>query len=186
MNTDDVVGSVIDSLNQQGVPYMIVGSLATNFYCVPRSTQDADIVVQSRLAEVARQVSQGVSGMRFDPQLGFESVTATKKLVLSTQQHDFQIELFELSGDEHDQLRFSRRVQVEILGRTTWIATVEDMIVTKLRWSQHAGREKDIADVRNLIAVQQDRVDWPYVELWSERHGTRTLLDRLRSECTRD
>jgi hypothetical protein len=186
MNTDDVVGAVIDSLNQQGAPYMIVGSLAINFYCVPRSTQDADIVVKSPLVEVARQVSQSVSGMRFDPQLGFESVTATKKLVLTTQQHDFQVELFELSGDEHDQLRFSRRVAVEVLGRKTLIATVEDMIVTKLRWSQHAGREKDMADARNLIAVQQERIDWAYVELWSERHGTRQLLDRLRDECTRD
>jgi hypothetical protein len=183
MNTDDVVGAVIDSLNQQDVAYMIVGSLATNFYCVPRSTQDADIVVQSRLVDVARQVSQGVPRMQFDPQLGFESVTATKKLVLTTQQHDFQIEFFELSGDEHDQLRFSRRVAVEVLGRRASIATVEDMIVTKLRWSQHAGREKDIADARNLIAVQQESVDWPYVESWCERHGTRELLNRLRQEC---
>jgi hypothetical protein len=186
MNTDDVVGAVIDLLNQHGVAYMIVGSLATNFYCVPRSTQDADIVVQSRLVEVARQVSQGVSGMRFDPQMGFESVTATKKLVLSAQQHEFQIELFELSSDEHDQLRFSRRVVVEVLGRRTSIATVEDMIITKLRWSQHAGREKDISDARNLIAVQLDQIDWAYVEQWCERHGTRQLLDRLRSECARD
>jgi predicted nucleotidyltransferase len=184
MNTDDVVRTVIDSLNQQGVSYMIVGSLATNFYCVPRSTQDADIVVQSRLVDVARQVSRGVAGMSFEPQLGFESVTATKKLVLSTQQHDFQIELFELSGDEHDQLRFSRRQQVEVLGCTTWVAAIEDMIVTKLRWSQHVGREKDIADARNLIAVQHDRVDWPYVQIWCERHGTRELLDRLRREGT--
>jgi hypothetical protein len=43
-----------------------------------------------------------------------------------------------------------------------------------------------MADARNLIAVQQERIDWAYVELWSKRHGTRQLLDRLRDECTRD
>jgi hypothetical protein len=63
MNTDDVVGAVIDSLNQQGVPYMIVGSLATNFYCVPRSTQNGDFVVETRLVDVARQVSKNVAGL---------------------------------------------------------------------------------------------------------------------------
>jgi hypothetical protein len=186
MNTDDVVRAVIDSLNQQGVPYMIVGTLATNFYCVPRATQDGDFVVQSQLVEVARHISQNIAGIRFDPQLEFEAVTATKKALLTTEQHGFQIELFELSGDEHDQLRFARRDQVEIMGRTTSIASLEDMIITKLRWSQHEGREKDIADARNLIAVQQDRVDWPYVEQWCDRHGTRYLLDRLRRECARD
>jgi len=25
--------------------------------------------------------------------------------------------------------------------------------------------------------------NWPYVESWCDRHGTRELLDRLRQEC---
>ena len=70
------------------------------------------------------------------------------------------------------------------MDRLVWIATLEDMIITKLRWSQHAGREKDISDARNLIGVQQEHVDWPYVESWCDRHGTRELLERLRHEST--
>jgi hypothetical protein len=64
-----------------------------------------------------------------DPQLGFESVTATKKALLHTEQHDFHIELFELSDDDHDQARFSRRVKIETLGTYAWIATPDDLIV---------------------------------------------------------
>jgi hypothetical protein len=185
MNADEVVSSVIAILNGQNAPYMIVGSLATNFYCVPRSTQDGDFVVHGSLAQLARTISQSSSGLRFDPQLGFESVTATKKIVLHTLEHDFEIELFELSSDEHDQARFARRMHVELLGESAWIATIEDMIVTKLRWAVNAGREKDTADLRNLIAVQQDAIDWPYVEVWCERHDTLELLERLRRECER-
>jgi len=183
MNTDDIVLAVIDYLNQHDVPYMIVGSLATNVYCVPRSTDDGDFVVQSSLAQLARQISQQHTGVRFDPQLSFESVTATTKVVLRAENHGFEVEIFQLSDDEHDQARFSRRIQVETMGRSVWIATLDDMIITKLRWSQHAGREKDISDARNLIGVQYERVDWPYVESWCDRHGTRELLDRLRREC---
>jgi len=183
MNTDDIVFAVIDYLNDHDVPYMIVGSLATNVYCVPRSTEDGDFVVQSKLAPLARQICQQYSDARFDPQLSFESITATNKVVLRTQSHGFEIELFELSDDEHDQTRFSRRVRVETLGRSVWIAGLEDMIITKLRWSQHAGREKDISDARNLIGVQRERIDWPYVESWCDRHGTRAMLDRLRQEA---
>jgi hypothetical protein len=183
MNTDDIVLAVIDYLNEHDVPYMLVGSLTTNVYCVPRSTEDGDIVVQSNLPQLARDISRQSRGIRFDPQLSFESVTATKKVVLRTEGHGFEVEIFQLSDDEHDQIRFSRRVKVETLGRSVWIASLEDMIVTKLRWSQHAGREKDISDARNLIAVQHSRIDWPYVESWCDRHGTRQLLDRLRQEC---
>ena len=183
MNTDAIVLTVIDFLNERNVPYMVVGSLATNVYCSPRSTEDGDFVVQANLAQLAREISAQASGVRFDPQLSFESVTATRKVVLRTEAHGFEVELFALGDDEHDQLRFTRRIQVRTFDRPVWIATLEDMIITKLRWSQHAGREKDISDARNLIAVQRAHIDWPYVESWCDRHGTQELLGRLRQEC---
>jgi hypothetical protein len=182
MNIDDIVFAVIDYLNEHNVPYMLVGSLATNVYCVPRSTEDGDVVVHSNIVQVARQITQTHARVRFDPQLSFESVTATNKVVLRTENHGFEVELFQLSDDEHDQMRFSRRIQVKTMDRLIWIATLEDMIVTKLRWSQHAGREKDISDARNLIGVQRELADWSYVESWCDRHGTRELLERLRRE----
>jgi len=183
MNTDDIVLAVIDFLNEGNLPYMLVGSLATNFYCVPRSTEDGDVVIGSNLTQVARDITHTEKQIRFDPQLSFESVTATKKVVLRIEGHNFEVELFELSSDAHDQARFARRIQVETFDRKVWIASLEDMIVTKLRWARDAGREKDISDARNLIGVHFESVDWPYVESWCERHGTREFLERLKQEA---
>jgi hypothetical protein len=183
MTTEELVQSVLVALNDQQAAYMIVGSLATNFYCVPRATQDADIVVQSSLLSVARTLSDRVPSLWLDPQVQFESVTATNKALLRADDSGFEIELFGLSGDEHDQQRFARRLHVKLLNNPSWVATAEDMIITKLRWCLHAGREKDVADARNLIAVQAELIDWPYVEHWCDRHGTRQVLDRLRQEC---
>jgi hypothetical protein len=182
MSTDEIVFAVIDYLNENELSYMLVGSLATNFYCVPRATQDADIVVGSNLVQTAHRLTAQNPKLHFDPQLSFESVTATKKLVLQASEHEFEVELFELGADEHDRERFARKMLVEIMDRSVWIATLEDMIITKMRWAQGAGREKDISDARNLIGVQHARVDWPYVESWCDRHGTRELLSRLRQE----
>lgn len=183
MNTDEIVRTVIDYLNAHDVPYMLVGSLATNFYCVPRSTEDGDIVVHASISDLARDIRDENAAIKFDPQIVFESITATRKIVLRTIEHDFEVELFQLGDDEHDLARFARRVQVKTLERKAWLASLEDMIITKLRWSQHAGREKDISDARNLIGVQYEIIDWPYVESWCDRHGTRELLERLRREC---
>ncbi|MCC7473831.1 MAG: hypothetical protein IT425_00425 [Pirellulales bacterium] len=182
MKIDDIVFNVIDYLNEHNVPYMVVGSLATNVYCVPRSTEDGDIVVDSSITNLAHLLRKKYSDISFDPQVAFESVTATRKIVLSTQGSGFEVELFQVGNDEHDVERFSRRRQIRTMGRGMWLASLEDMIVTKLRWSQHAGREKDIADARNLIAVQYENVEWAYVEQWCDRHGTRPLLERLRQE----
>jgi hypothetical protein len=177
---DAAVVAVIDALEAAGIPYMLVGSLASNVHGIPRSTQDADLVIDvapDRLTDLARVLPAPLS---LDDQSAFEGVTGTTRHVIRLAGSAFVCELFHLSDDPHDQDRFKRRKSIPALGRHPWIATAEDMIVTKLRWSLEAGRVKDREDIRNIIAVRGTRLDWPYIEHWSERHGTRGLLDELR------
>jgi len=182
MSTDEIALRVIDVLNEHDIPYMLVGSLSTNFYSIPRSTQDADIVIQSSLIEAARLIAGQCPELCLDPQFGFESVTGTKKLILQAEREDFIVELFGLSDDPHDQERFRRRKQVEWENRIAWVASAEDSVITKLRWGHQAGRRKDLVDVSAVIAFQGDAIDWSYVENWCDRHGSRKLLDQIREE----
>ncbi len=117
---------------------------------------------------------------RLDPQLSFETVTATLRHRLELVGQPFQIELFYLSDDPHDQERFRRRRPVPMFGREVFLPSAEDVIVTKLRWAS-SHRSKDADDVRGVIAVQADTIDWPYVYAWCDRHGTRALLDEIRT-----
>jgi hypothetical protein len=182
MSSEEISLKVVEILNEHRVPYMVVGSLSTNFHSIIRSTKDADIVVQSDLANTARLIAREFNALRLDPQLGFESVTATTKIMLRADAEDFVIELFGLSNDPHDQERFQRRKCVDWLGRPTWIASAEDAVITKLRWAQTAGREKDFVDARNVVAAMGNAIDWPYVENWCDRHGSRRLLEKIRNE----
>ena len=182
MSSEELSLRVVDILNAHQVPYMLVGSLSTNFHSTVRSTKDADIVIQSDLGDAARLIARNCDALRLDPQYGFESVTATKKIMLRAISEVFMVELFGLSDDPHDQQRFQRRKLVDWAGRPAWIASAEDSLITKLRWAQSAGREKDIVDARNVIAVSGAAIDWPYVERWCEQHGSRPLLEKIRDE----
>lgn len=183
MTTEDVVRMVIEALNKNDVAYMVVGSQATNFYCTPRSTQDADIIVDaSSLVSVAKAIVKHAKELTLDPQLGFETVTGTKKVLLICDRHEFQIELFEIGQDPHNQFRFERRVAAELYEEPAWIATAEDSVITKIRWSLTPGREKDITDARNVIAVQNATLDWPYIEKWAREHESIDRLNELRCQ----
>ena len=46
MSSDEATAAVIDAFERLGVPYMVVGALSVNFHAIPRSTKDADFVVQ--------------------------------------------------------------------------------------------------------------------------------------------
>lgn len=43
-----------------------------------------------------------------------------------------------------------------------------------------AMRTKDRDDVRNIIAVRGDDLDWNYIERWGADHGTLALLAEIR------
>jgi len=91
-----------------------------------------------------------------------------------------QIELYLLADEQHDQERFLRRRRVSLLGRSVCVPTAEDVVLAQLRWLLQGRRSKDREDVRNVLAVQGDRIDWEYVYLWCDRHGTREVLEEIR------
>ncbi len=173
--------AVLDALTALRIDYMLVGSFSSNLYGVARSTRDADFLVQfagKSVSDLARRLGPE---FRLDPQMPFETVTGTSRQILEVSGTPFRIELFLLSDDPYDQARFARRRQEKLLGRDAFVPSPEDVIVTKLRWSRQGRRTKDVDDVRNVIAVQAERLDWDYVHHWCDAHGTRQLLDQIRA-----
>jgi hypothetical protein len=177
------VRSVIDALIQASVDYMVVGALSSNVYGVTRSTRDADIVVEltnRRVSEISKFL-----GPEFvlDPQVAFDSVTGSYRHIFSLTDSTFKVELFRLTSDPHDRERFRRKVSVPqpAIERNIFVPTPEDVIIMKLRWAECLHRNKDSDDVRDVMSVQQNVLDWAYIERWTEEHGTTALYREIRS-----
>jgi hypothetical protein len=181
MTDDDIFCAVVDALEASGVPYMLVGSFTTNYYGVPRATHDLDIVIEFDALDLASLLTRLGSGFRVEPQMSFETITATQRHVLRVVGSSFTIELFAKSHDEHDRLRFNNRRRARMLGRDSYIPAAEDVIITKLRWAKIGNRTKDTEDLANVIAVRGKLLDWEYIHRWCEVHGTRALLDEIRT-----
>lgn len=180
MTADEAVVTVLDALDAAGVPYMIVGSLASNFHGIPRATRDADFVVELPPGSLDRFGGALPPDLTLQQQGAFEAVTGTTRYLIELAGSPFVCELFVRSDDAHDLERFGRRQRVRVLDRVAFVATAEDMIVTKLRWADAAHRSKDIEDIRNIVAVREPEIDWAYVRRWSVAHGTAGLLEDIR------
>lgn len=181
---EDAVVELLDVLNRNRIPYMIVGSFSSNRYGVPRATHDADFVVGANGIDWIKYLSELPESFELDPQASFEMVTATHRRIIEIPSLPFTIELFELSPDEHDQLRFSRRKKLTLLGREAYLPTAEDVIIQKLRWSRGAKRAKDFDDVVAVMQVQgPEKLDWTYIEEWCGKHETLDLLEEAKAEA---
>ena len=151
MTSDEAVVAVLDALEAVGVPYMIVGSLASNFHGIPRSTRDADFVVEMGPGVLQQLAAALPPDLTLQPQGAFEGVTGTTRYLIALARSPFVCELFVRSEDAHDRERFTRRQRARVAGRVAFVATAEDMIVTKLRWALDAGRLKPHRDRGGIL-----------------------------------
>lgn len=170
---------MVKTLDRCGFPYMVVGALSSNLYGIPRSTKDVDMVIeiprQKRIEDLRTELPEN---FRLNLQASFELVTGTVKYEITVSNPKYLVELFLLSDDAHDKARFSRRNQVLIDGVVVSVPTIEDVVVTKLRWF----RLKDQQDIKNIIGIQKERLDWDYVHHWADAHQTRKELSQLLLE----
>ena len=180
MTSDEAALAVIDALETLEIPYLLVGSFSSNYYGVARSTKDADFVVQLGSQSIRVITDRLGPQFRLDPQMSFETVTMTNRHIIDVVGIPFRIDLFHLSDDAHDQERFRRRRRIRLLDRHVSLPTAEDVIITKLRWIPQAKRTKDWDDVRDVVAVQGDHLDWHYIYSWCDQHSTRAVLDEIR------
>lgn len=176
MTIEDVTLRVIDALNAAQLRHILVGSFSSNLYGIPRSTKDADFVIQAKTDEIGKLFALLAGEFEVDPQLKFETNTGTYKYEMRFRDTPFTIEVFLLSDDAFDQERFRRCRSVSLFGRPTFVPTAEDVIIMKLRWC----RAKDRDDIRNVMTVQRGRLDWTYVEAWCQKHGTLALMQEIR------
>ncbi len=186
MNANDIVLTIVAALDQLHIPYMLVGSYSSNFYGVARATLDADIVLRLENRDLSDVIRLLGPGFRLDPQMSFETITATTRYDILHMASSFRIELFLIGDDPHDRERFARRIHVNIAGRTVFLPTPEDVIVTKLLWSKGGDRAKDIEDVAGILAVQSGHLDLAYIRHWTDLHATRDLFEGLLATVLHD
>lgn len=174
-----LVISLIEALEAEGVPHMLAGSFASMVYGIPRSTKDVDFVVELEEPRFSRLIARLEPHFDLDPQQYLETSTWTRRYILKARRSAFKVELFLLSEDPHHRSQWSRRRTVfnNILQHHVTMPAPEDVIVQKIRW----GRPQDRIDAENVMDVQADKLDWAYIEHWCDTHGTRVLLEQIRT-----
>ncbi|MBA3830600.1 MAG: hypothetical protein H0X34_01640 [Chthoniobacterales bacterium] len=176
MNEIDIVRDISHRFEHAGVPYMLTGSMAMNYYAQPRMTRDIDVVIAigpeeaGRLAALFRP-DYYVSEENIRESLAHESI-----FNLIHQESVIKVDCIIRKGIEYRRVEFERRQIISILDFTTFIVSKEDLIISKLFWAKDSHSEIQLSDARNLLTTGYDT---EYLQRW-----TRELhLDTLLAEC---
>lgn len=161
----EVLKIVTQRLNDADVSYMISGSMAANYYAIPRMTRDIDIVIE--LKEL--NVNKFVDLFRDDFYIDKDTVRreVRRRGIFNIIHNEYIVKIdFILHQDSNFQKScFKRRKRINIDQNIMWMISAEDLILAKLLWAQESLSELQLNDVTNLYQSAAD-LDKNYIEQW--------------------
>jgi len=181
-----LVASLFDTL---GVPYVVVGSLASSARGVPRSTNDADIVADLDIARVGLLVRALSPAFYVDEAAVERAVNDGRSFNAIHLESGFKIDVFVPPAGGFGRQQLARRVREnagsEAAPRELCIATAEDILLAKLQWYRAGGlvSDRQWRDVVGLMRVQGAGLDQAYLRAWAARLELTDLLERALAEA---
>jgi hypothetical protein len=151
MNEIDIVRDISRRFEKAEISYMLTGSMAMNYYAQPRMTRDIDVVIAMGPKDVGRVAAL------FQPDYYVREENIRESVA-------------------HESIFNLIQQKISIRDFSTFLASKEDLIISKLAWAKDSHSEVQLGDVRNLLDTGYDAA---YLRRW-----TRELrLDSLLEEC---
>jgi len=169
----------LEHLEATGSLYVVTGSVASNFWGIPRLTHDVDVVVVLSLNQVS-QVTAAFSSDRY-----YVSESAIREAVRDGRMFNVidsrtgdKADLWVASGNAFNQDMLQRRRRVDLLpGVSAFVGSPEDVLLHKLVWHTITPSERQLADAAGIAAVQAGNLDLLYLREWAAKQGTSQLLE---------
>ncbi len=173
-----VLKAVTGRLDAAGIPYMVTGSIAVNFYALPRMTRDIDLVVELAEWDIDRIVVLFQQDFHVDRELVEHAVRGHTMFNMIQHALVMKVDMIVRKESEYRREEFARKRRVSVEGHEFYIVAPEDLILSKLDWAKDTHSEVQLTDVRNLLQTVQG-LDTRYLREWADRVGVGTLLTEV-------
>jgi hypothetical protein len=169
---------IVDVLNENNIPYMLSGSIAMGVYIVPRATRDFDFVIHLQPKDIDGFVANFKDGYYCNINSVKDAVKQQSLFNIIDHASGYKADFVILKNEDFRQEEFNRRVEMEYLGKSVYLVTVEDLLLSKLIWIQVLQSAIQIQDIKNLAEL--DTLDWEYINKWVKelKLGTFNLLKK--------
>lgn len=178
---DDILQIVCRFLNKEEIGYVIVGGLAVIFYGNPRTTMDADIILQIEEDEMPGFI-KFLQGQAFHASIEDMKAAFKEKSHCTIEDKETMIRL-DIKGiyNQMDRQTFERKKDFNHKGTKIYIASPEDTIANKLVF----GSEQDIRDAEGIYVRQIGKLDMDYLEDVTRKIGVHKDLENLKKKVAR-
>ena len=166
-SAESVVARVLRALAASGVPYMLTGSFASAFHGAPRTTHDIDIVIHPTLGTLEALLREFPDDTYYvSRDAALQAYGAEGLFNVIDFASGWKVDFIVRKSRPFSVEEFNRRRAVELLGSTLFVASPEDVIISKLEWSKLSESDRQIQDAAGILRTQGDVLDFDYIQRW--------------------
>lgn len=177
---------VVEILDEAGIQYMLTGSLAAAYYAVPRATQDIDLVLETESEGVVRLVGGLLAeGWYVDKDAALEAQRSRGQFNTIDPDSGWKADFLVRKERPYSLEEFGRRQRISILGVDVAVASVEDVLISKLEWALLGDSALQRRDVVQLLERSWTRLDHTYLQKWIAQLGLEPEWDAACAQVGR-
>lgn len=162
-----VLARVAAALASAHVPSMLTGSVAAAYHGAPRATVDIDLVIVATPAQLRRVVAECQhGGLYASEEAAIQSERVGGMFNVIDASSGWKVDLIHRKDRPFSHGEFARRVPADLDGVSVAVATLEDVVLSKLEWAHLGGSRRQLEDVATLLRVRRGELDGAYVDRW--------------------
>lgn len=183
MSLTAFLADVVRILDELDIPFMLTGSLASAFYGTPRATQDIDVVIDPDPTRIDVLVDHLLgAGLYVSRDAAREAFHTAAQFNAIDPGSGWKVDFMLRKARAFSKSEFERRRPTQLFGIQVSLASIEDLIVAKVEWSQLGDAELQRRDVVQLLEASWNSLDHAYIDHWIEDLGLHASWDRACSE----
>lgn len=178
---EKLIRKIAERLDEDKIPYMVIGGQAVMVYGRPRLTRDIDITLGIDVNDFAL-VKQACNRLKLNmlPEKPEDFAKETRVLPAEQQKSGIRVD-FAFSFSEYERQAIKNAKQVNMDDYPVKFASCEDVIIHKMV----AGRAVDEEDVRSIVVKNKKSIDLKYVKKWLSEFGKlpehKAILEKFNS-----
>ena len=178
---EELLHKIAQRLDEEHIPYMIIGGQAVLLYGSPRLTRDIDITLgvdTDKFSLIEKKCKE--LGLKILPENPEDFAKETKVLPTDEPESRMRVD-FIFSFSPYETQAMKRNQKILMNDYPVKFASCEDVIIHKMI----AARAIDLEDVENILIKNKNSIDLEYIRQWLSEFNTipehEGILERFES-----
>ena len=169
-------------LDIQKISYMLVGSFAVSLYGLSRATHDIDLVIAANENDLNNLLHALGDDYYYDQSAAANALARSEMFNIIDESSMDKIDFWIYNNDDFSRSQFDRKKYLDIGGYMVWVQSAEDTVLSKLIWHGISKSERQLEDVKSILAASSSKLDWDYLDKWAETLNITELLNKQKED----